>query len=216
MYLIIVCLLISATGIGYFLSMLVSPQNAQIAGVVFGLIAIMTCGMNPTLRDLEKTSFGSWMCAVNYGPKAMGALFLKIAQRTFKAGFREAIDRSYWRGYHDIEYWDLYTEEDIYGARIQIKARVREDLTYLCLQGLVYMFLTYLVILYLAKAEIGGFFVQIHQSRPVRVVAVACEKFWFGKKKTHLEEDDELEQPKMGDDIIMGKSMKYVATTESV
>ena len=36
MYIIIFCLLFSGTGIGYFLSMLVDPKGAQIAGVVFG------------------------------------------------------------------------------------------------------------------------------------------------------------------------------------
>jgi len=210
MYIIIVCLLVSATGIGYFLSLLVSPQNAQIAGVVFGLIAIMTCGMNPTLRDLEATSFGAAMCALTYGPKTMGALFLTIARRVFKAGFRGALDSSYYRGYHDIPYKQLYTEEDIYDARIELKDRIKSDLFSLLTQGLVYMIISYFVILYLAKAEIGGFFVQITQSRPVRVVAAACEKFWFGKKKTRLEEDEEEEPEKNGDDVIMGKSMKHI------
>ena len=210
MYIIIVCLLVSATGIGYFLSLLVSPQNAQIAGVVFGLIAIMTCGMNPTLRDLEATSFGAAMCALTYGPKTMGALFLTIATRVFKAGFRDALYGSYHRGYHDVPYLELYTEEDIYEARIQLNDKVKSDLLSLLKQGLVYMIISYFVILYLAKAEIGGFFVQISQSRPARVVAAACEKLWFGKKKTRLEEDDEEEPEKDGDDVIMGKSMKHI------
>ena len=65
---------------------------------------------------------------------------------------------------------------------------------------------------FLAKAEIGGFFVQVVQSRPVRVVAAACEKFWIGKKKTHLEEDDEEEVEKDGDDVIIRHSMKHIPT----
>jgi energy-coupling factor transporter ATP-binding protein EcfA2 len=85
-YFTIVACLFSATGIGYFLSLLVEPQNAMISGVVFGLVAIMTCGLNPTLRDLESTFFGAFMCKVTYGPNIMSALFTGSAIKVFKAG----------------------------------------------------------------------------------------------------------------------------------
>ncbi|GMI05091.1 hypothetical protein TrVE_jg12245 [Triparma verrucosa] len=205
LYIIIFCVLFSGTGIGYFLSMLVDPKGAQIAGVVFGLIAIMTCGLNPSLRDLESTSFGWFMCQVTYGPLTMAALFMRGSIRTFKAGFKEGIGSTFWRGYHEIDPDNIYTEEDIYYSRELLREATDGKLKALLWQGAVYMFLTYLVILYLAKAEVGGFFVQVTQSRQARVVKAACEKFWIGRKKTRLEEDEEDEEVVDGDDVVLGK-----------
>ena len=134
LYIIILCCVLCATGIGFFLSLVVEPKNAQLAGVVFGfpvglqmvapptitymknfmynvrgtknmeifnqiivgglrqlmgntgLVAIMTCGMNPTLLDLESSYFGYAMTKLTYGPSVMGALFVRGATTTFKAG----------------------------------------------------------------------------------------------------------------------------------
>ncbi|GMH67332.1 hypothetical protein TL16_g04650 [Triparma laevis f. inornata] len=221
MYIIIFCLLFSGTGIGYFLSMLVDPKGAQIAGVVFGLVAIMTCGLNPTLRDLESTSFGWFMCQMTYGPLTMGALFMRGSIRTFKAGFKGGIGATFERGYHEINPDNIYTEADIYNSRYDLRVATDDKLRALIYQGTVYMILTYLVILYLAKAEVGGFFVQITQSRQARVVKAACEKFWIGRKKTRLEEDDDEEDEDSfvdgcTDDVVMAKGVSVMGDNNKV
>jgi len=125
-YFTIVACLISATGIGYFLSLLVDPQNAMISGVVFGLVAIMTCGMNPTLRDLESTGFGSFMCKLTYGPEMMSALFTKSAIRVFKAGYADAIGSTFRWGYHEVDGDDIFTEEQIYESKLELQIVVKQ------------------------------------------------------------------------------------------
>ena len=128
---------------------------------------------------------------MTYGPSTMGALFIKGAVRTFKAGFAQTIAQTFRNGYHNINPEDIYTEEDIYNSRVILQEAVNDKLAYLLWQGVIYMILTYCVILYMAKAEVGGFFVQITQSRQSRLVMAACEKFWIGRKKTRLEEDED-------------------------
>jgi hypothetical protein len=50
-----------------------------------------------------------------------------------------------------------------------------------------------MIILLQAKKEIGGIFMHVAQSRSVRVARAACEMFWFGRKNTRVDEEDEIE-----------------------
>eukprot|EP00520_Triparma_pacifica_P017657 CAMPEP_0118644358 /NCGR_PEP_ID=MMETSP0785-20121206/6903_1 /TAXON_ID=91992 /ORGANISM="Bolidomonas pacifica, Strain CCMP 1866" /LENGTH=1398 /DNA_ID=CAMNT_0006536125 /DNA_START=280 /DNA_END=4473 /DNA_ORIENTATION=+ len=193
LYFSIVACLLSATGIGYFLSLLVDPQNAMISGVVFGLVAIMTCGMNPTLRDLESTAFGSFMCKLTYGPNMMSALFTKSAIRYFKAGFSQAIGVTYRRGYHEISGDDIFTEEQIYEAKQVLYIVVQKNLWGMIKQCATYMALSYVIIVVRAKKEIGGIFAQVAQGRSVRVIRGCCEAFWLGRRKTRIDEEEDLD-----------------------
>lgn len=85
LYRIIVAINFSATGIGCFISTVTTQKSSQLAGVVFGLIAIMTSGGNPTLKELEKSLVGLAMTKFTYGPFAMGALYLRGASSGYKA-----------------------------------------------------------------------------------------------------------------------------------
>ncbi len=182
MYCIILSCLVAATGIGFFLSLLVEPKNAQTAGIVFGLVAIMTCGLNPTLRDLQSTDFGYYMTKVTYGSATMSALFVKGCTSTFKAGFKSNLGFTYRRGYHELDGAGIDTELDIYEARIELETVVWQNMLYSFKQCAVYMVMSYLVIFVSAKQEIGGVFVSITQSKQANRLKECCGMFWLGRK----------------------------------
>ena len=67
LYWVIVTINFSATGIGCFLSTITAVKSGQLAGVVLGLIAIMTSGNQPTIKELEKNFAGWAMTKLTYG-----------------------------------------------------------------------------------------------------------------------------------------------------
>ena len=87
LYLMLICLNLSGTGLGYFISLAVPLKSSQLAAVVFGLVGLMTGGMRPKLKSLRSNTPGTIMSHITYGPFSTGAIQLAtlMNENTFKA-----------------------------------------------------------------------------------------------------------------------------------
>jgi hypothetical protein len=179
LYRIIVAINFSATGIGCFISTVTTQKSSQLAGVVFGLIAIMTSGGNPTLKELEKGLVGRLMTKFTYGPFAMGSLYLRGATNGYKASFDEVLGLLAEKGYtqHEI---DIYSDEQVEEANLAIEFEVTYKETFMLYQYGVYMFLTLVVLWVTAKQEVGGIFNNCFYNRTVQNIVHFVLKIWNG------------------------------------
>jgi hypothetical protein len=72
----------ATSGIGYLISLTMSPRNAQLAGVVVALLFSMVAGANPTLSNLDDMGFlGYWSHQLSYARWMLEALYVREVSR---------------------------------------------------------------------------------------------------------------------------------------
>ena len=183
LYFIIVATGFSATGIGYFISLVVPAKSAQLAGVVMGLVALMTSGAQPTLRELHKSAAGWLMSKTTYGPFAMGSLYLQgsIGGRTCVAAFPAALQVLEEKGYVEIPNIDeMYSFDNVIDASAEVQKVVKYNTYFMLYQYGAYMVLSYIVLFLRAKEEVGGLFNSIFYASQVQVVVKFVDRIWNG------------------------------------
>ena len=162
LYLILVCLNLR----GYVLSLTMPQKSAQLAAVVCGLIALMCGGVTPTLRSLMSSVAGNSMVYLTYGPFTMGSILLAglLSDKTFKAELPARTQFMYDRGYIDtIDGQNMLSDEDIDNARQKLLTRSVQLACTMLFQYIVFVFLSFLLIWFFARAENGGFLKSMGQ-----------------------------------------------------
>lgn len=217
LYRIIVAINFSATGIGCFISTVTTQKSSQLAGVVFGLIAIMTSGGNPTLKELEKSLVGLAMTKFTYGPFAMGALYLRGASSGYKAsldaGKAERGSSIFYqiitfcpsnvtlavfgalaeKGYSKCE-MDIFSDEQVADAKFAVDLEGDYKEKFMLYQYGVYMFLTLVILWVTAKQEVGGIFNNFFYNRTVQAIVQFVLKIWNGD----LDEEENVKRTQRG------------------
>jgi len=155
LYCIILCGMLSGSGLGYFISSVMSEKNATILGVISGLMGILFAGINPSLKDFSTTSIGWIMVTFNYGSWMTGALFIRESKSVFAAGFTASIGWLGEKGFHDVDHTKIYSQNDIYEAQLRLAEIYRDKLLFMVSQYLWYMVGAYFVFFYAAKKEQG-------------------------------------------------------------
>ncbi|GMH61060.1 hypothetical protein TL16_g03182 [Triparma laevis f. inornata] len=183
LYNIILCINFSSTGAGYMISLVTTPKSAQLAGVVFGLVGLMTSGANPSLRELQSTGSGWLMSKITYGPFAMGSLYLEgsLSKKSCLAVFTETLtfldDKGY-IDYPDIE--EIHAFLDLADAQNSVSHVVYNNLNFMMSQYCAYMVLTYLLLFVIAKEEVGGVFNSILYSKNAQIFIEWVLRIWRG------------------------------------
>lgn len=80
-YLAVFGAVVTASGMGYIVSILVEPRNAQMTAVVVCLICGMLAGSNPTLPKLQETAVGPALYSLSFARYMLEILFLAESQR---------------------------------------------------------------------------------------------------------------------------------------
>jgi hypothetical protein len=79
-YTVVLMTMWATSGLGYLISMIFQPRNAQMAAVVVGLISTMVSGSSPTLPKLDKVKvIGPFFYSISYCRWFVQALFEKEA-----------------------------------------------------------------------------------------------------------------------------------------
>jgi ABC-type multidrug transport system ATPase subunit len=181
MYMIILCVNFSATGIGYIVSLVTAPGSSQLAGVTLGLVGIMTSGLNPPLKELSGGVLGNVLVKMTYGSYGLGSLFLtsSFGMFSYTAGLGKQLDFMAKKGFLD-ERIDTYSDEDVDEAAVIVREKVVGNLKMMMLQYLVYSGLSWLVLFLQSKEEVGGLVNSFMFSPSVVRLRAGWDSLWNG------------------------------------